>query len=267
MRFYDCQQRIFRADAHQKATVEAWDRFTADEPYMAAVEVADDGSGVIDVHLQYDTLPPLFSLEFGEMLYQLRAALDSLVYQAAIYDSGQDPPPQAEALEFPFRATAKKRKDVGQKIAPLSVSRQAIVAGVQPYKAPHVDAAEKYLIDSLVTLNDWARIDRHRRLHLIGSWASEANPALRLPEGVTLSRLTVTHPTGQFLEEQYEIATFKLDGWEPDMNIAANPNLFIDITVNEASPIGTNVTLNEATNRLKRAVEAVWGRFEASYRK
>jgi len=139
--------------------------------------------------------------------------------------------------------------------------------GVQPYNAPNVDADERHLIESLITLNSWAQIDRHRRLHLIGSWASEAKPRLRVPEGVTVRSLTVTHPTGQFLEQDYEVAAFVLDGWKPGMPISANPDLFIDITVNESSPLGDNVTLSVATNRLKRAVEAVWGRFEASYRK
>ena len=47
----------------------------------------DDGSGYIAVWPN-DAPMDEISLEFGELLYQLRATLDSLVYELAIIDSG-----------------------------------------------------------------------------------------------------------------------------------------------------------------------------------
>ena len=98
MRFFDCRERILRADSHLKASTERWNDFVEDEPYTVSIDVKSDGTGAISVVPMYDQLPTLFSIELGEMLYQLRAALDSLVYQAAIYDARQDPPPNAQQL-------------------------------------------------------------------------------------------------------------------------------------------------------------------------
>jgi hypothetical protein len=86
-RFPDSLQRILRADVLQQLSIEAWDKFSGDDAaYQPVVEINNQGRGVIGVILRHDSLPPLFSLQLGEMLYQLRAALDSLIYSAAIYE-------------------------------------------------------------------------------------------------------------------------------------------------------------------------------------
>jgi hypothetical protein len=38
------------------------------------------------------------SIEFGEMFYQLRAALDACVYESACLETGQTPPPDEAKL-------------------------------------------------------------------------------------------------------------------------------------------------------------------------
>jgi hypothetical protein len=136
---------------------------------------------------------------------------------------------------------------------------------MQPFNRSGATDDDKQVIDGLLTLHDWARIDRHRRLHVVGSWASEARPGLVLPPGITLREMKLTQRAGQFLETESEIATFALEGWKPGMTIAANPKLFIDIAVSESSAIGTNPTLSAATNAVKLSVEIIWRRFKNSY--
>ena len=76
---------------HHREIAEIWEAFLQkDEPYSTVVYVDHDGEGRISVYA--NDLPDELSLEFGELLYQLRATLDSLVYELAIIDSGQDPP-------------------------------------------------------------------------------------------------------------------------------------------------------------------------------
>jgi hypothetical protein len=87
---------------------------------------------------------------------------------------------------------------------------------------------------SLSILNDWARKDRHRKLHFVGSLAFDAKPMLRYPEGVSLVYMNVTGPT--LLEKESQIAVFKLDGFSRGMKIQANPNLQIDIAIDEGPP-------------------------------
>jgi hypothetical protein len=99
MAYFDmCWRRIDRADAHRKYIGELWDDFCKEDPYVPRVKVEDDGTGRVWVETPYDGFPSIFPLELGEMLYQLRAALDGSIYESAILDTGQNPPPPRESL-------------------------------------------------------------------------------------------------------------------------------------------------------------------------
>lgn len=264
MSYSDCRLRIQRADMHFEVSTKLWERFVEGETHDITVDIEADGTGTINITPRYDPLPPHFAIEFGEMLYQLRAALDSLVYQAATYDSGESPPPDAEKLEFPFRHSKRKFDEASWKIAPLSSAHRDIIESVQPYNAPSVGDDERAIINSLATINHWARIDRHRRLQVIGGWATQAQPKFRLPNGVTVKSINVAPGTGHFLEDDTKVASFVLDGWEPHLHLEANPDLFIEIAVSESGPLGTNPRLEEVSNAFMTAIQAMLKRFGSS---
>jgi len=228
--------RLEQAKAHRARIAELWNGFlNRDEPYLVGVHVDDDGHGVIEV-FPNDPPPPLdeISLEFGELLYQLRATLDSLVYELAIIDSGQDPPPDAEKLEFPIRSTQAAFDQVAWKIAPLSDHHRSMIGGIQPYAVPNQSDGNRLAGHALDLLNDWARKDRHRGLHVVASWAANKNPLFEPPEGCTVHSVVVT-PDGP-LEEQCEVASFCVAGWQRGMSFVANPNLTIDVSLNDPIP-------------------------------
>src|SRR5205823_4459990 len=85
---------------------------------------------------------------------------------------------------------------------------------------------------TLSILNDWARLDRHRRLHFVSVLPARCSPALRLPEGVTIESMNVTIPP--FLEDKNVLATFRLSGYKRGMKVDVNPNLIVEIALNEA---------------------------------
>jgi hypothetical protein len=203
----------------------------------------------------------------GELLYQLRAALDSCIYQAAIIDSRQDPPPHEDALEFPICLTESAFKSSTRKIAPLTNQLiRKFIHDVQPCNIPNLKAPESaWLAEALALLNDWARKDRHRRLHIVGSWPSEADPKLRLPEGVTIRSMELVG-LGLLLEEQSQLATFVLDSWEPGMKIEANPDCVIDIASDEAPPRkDSSDTFDMRTRVLIAGVDLITDAFERAY--
>lgn len=244
--FRSAWDRIYRAEGHRDEFWRLWKEFCEDDPYTTSLHIEDDGAGTIHVFHQYDTLPNVFSFELGEMLYHLRAALDSAVYGCAVSKSGQDPPPNYDALEFPVRTDPDKFKSARWHIAPLSDECQRIIESVQPYKIVP-DLRSDYLVLSphraFGILNDWARIDRHRRLHVVGSWATHRNPQLLLPDGCELENLFVTYDG--FLEDDDLLATFKLRGFVRGMDVKANPDLAIDVAVNETpEPCADNDTLD-----------------------
>lgn len=236
--FYSCWQRYRRADAHAKAFMDMWNAFTKDDPYTPSVHVEADGTGSIWVRC--DRMPDMLPLYLGEMLYQLRAALDGCVYESVILETRKVPPPNAENLEFPITDSAERFKKSGWKMRPLSKQRRRMIEAVQPYNAALFDADVRLANETLGILNDWARKDRHRTLHVVGSWASRLNPMLVVPDGVRIVSLT-TSPGGFFDEDHdYEVASFVLEGWKPGMEVEANPNLLLDIAVDEPPPLASD---------------------------
>lgn len=264
LEFLDSYERIGRAETHRLKLAELWSDFLEEEPYSPWVEVDADGKGQLWITQRYEKIPSVFSLLFGELLYQLRAALDSCIYGAAILDSGEDPPPDAERLEFPIRDTEEAFERAAWKIRPLAPSRRRIVESVQVFNVSAVPEEGVWVLYYLHMLNELARRDRHRQLRVIGSWASEAQPKLRLPEGTEIRRFHVH--ADRFLRGDTTIAEFELSGWRPGMDIEANPVLAIDIALDEVTPgyVGSH-PLGVTVPNLVRAVRLVRERFEASF--
>ncbi len=159
--------RLDRCAGHFEAFRVAWEDHLATEPHQVSVEVDDDGRGRI-VFTRHREPPAALSLILGEFLYQLRAALDNTLYAVAIIDSSQNPPPKASALEWPICADEgawdghrRRRLDA------LSADLQAALYAIQPFQA------ESPSWNCLRILNDMARIDRHRGVHFVTSFASK----------------------------------------------------------------------------------------------
>lgn len=264
--FETCRKRIERAKAHSKTFAKLWSELIKEDPYDTIVSVDDDGAGGIWIEPRYEGgLPDVFSLELGEMLYQLRSALDSCVYAAAIVETGQDPPPQEKNLEFPICDCPADFKKASWKIAPLTDKRLDIIESVQPYNAPDLEPELRVfnINRTLAILNDWARKDRHRQLRVVGSWASSANPKVRLPAGVELVSIEVIGDG--FLEHECKIASFQLAGWVAGMKIEANPDVFIDVAVNDVPPpCADNDTLSERTKAMTIWIDAIIKEIERS---
>jgi len=259
-------QRIERADAHRKTLAETWNSFIDDDPYSFSVRMEHDGTGRIWVRPNYPALPAIFSLELGELLYQLRAALDGCVYDAAILETRQNPPPDEQDLAFPICSSPESFDNAARNIAPLPNDLRDFIKSVQPYNTPKLEP-ELMAFNFNRTfgiLHDWARKDRHRRLHVIGSWGFNANPKVRFPKGCSLAYMTVIG--SGFLENEGHIATFKIDGYTHGMNVQANPDIAIDIAVNEIPPpCADNDTLGNRLLAMSVATQSIIGAFKKSF--
>ncbi len=199
------------------------------------------------------------------MLYQLRAALDSLVYEVAILDSGSDPPPDEDRLEFIFRGTEEDFNKAAWKIKPLSDQHRAMIHSVQPYDVGQRGEAEEFVASALSELNDLARKDRHRGLRVIAAWVSNKNPSIEtLPPGCSLEWLRVTEDG--LLKEEGEVASFKIRGWLPEHELEANPNCAIDVAIEGAEPpLRDDDTLFSRTRTMVACVAEVIRGFEDTF--
>lgn len=263
MEFRGCWDRLDRAKRHAEALAEAWNAYAKSHPYDATVDTDRNGTGRVRV-VQVRPAPRDLALELGELLYQLRAALDGAVYAAAILETGRNPPPDHEELAFPICANERSFKHSRGQIGPLTKQRRRIVEDVQPYNAVANLAPERLIFSphrALRMLHDWARADRHRTLHVVGSWISNVNPWLVVPPGVTVTEFYVAN--GGLLEHESEVARFRVEPPARVVDVEVNPNLAIDVALREAEPpAADNDTLSNRLHFMRVWTREVVGALE-----
>lgn len=100
-------------------------------------------------------------LDFGEIIYTLRSALDNLIFYCA--SRHNDPPKSPRTLYFPIFAKSnefeKRARNILSQLEPEVVE---LLEKIQPYhrKKPEVEGTPE--IDPLVTLNFLSNLDKHR---------------------------------------------------------------------------------------------------------
>jgi hypothetical protein len=232
--FEGCRLRIERAKAHYASLSEAWNKIPAEDLYTVRSNVNPDGTGVIRL-TQPKPIPQALALQFGEMLYQLRAALDGAIYTAAVLETRNDPPPNERNLEFPiFNDPVRYAKCSPRMLGPIADLQRRIIESVQPYRVKQLTPNElaRDINRNIGILNDWARKDRHRRLHIIGGYVLDARPQISHPSGVTVATMEVIK--SGFLEDDNVIAKFRLTGYIRGMEVKANPYLQTQRAINES---------------------------------
>jgi len=97
---------------------------------------------------------------------------------------------------------------------------------VQPYNAPRISPGvlAASINRTLGIINDLARKDRHRKIHVVGSWPFDLTPSFVLPTGVSVDSITPMPPA--ILTEGTVIATFWIRGYQSGVTEAeVNPKL------------------------------------------
>ena len=106
-------------------------------------------------------VPPRFSVLIGEVLYNLRSALDHLVTQLARIGPGGG---KDNVLEFPICRTSEsfKRSCERGKIHGVSPDAAKVIENLQPYRA-----SSPVETSTLLILHDLNRADKHRLLVVV----------------------------------------------------------------------------------------------------
>ena len=229
MRLYDqfegCWQRYNRALTHKDAAAREWSAFLEEDPYDARLTMENDGHGELWIE-QRIPVPPIIAIELGEYLYNLRAALDYCAYVVAVADGKQDPPVAEDKIQFPIYDTAQSYRQNEKRMASFSEKHRQWVREIQPFMGDK--SPDHYLLH---WLNDLARRDRHRQLHVLGAYVSEVAPEVRAPEGAAVLFEEVAPVT--FVEGDVVVARFVVAPFASGDEVEANPNLALDVEVEE----------------------------------
>ena len=256
--------RFERAIAHGEHLSKLWNEIPTDILCTPKAKIDRDGHGVL-MATKVGEVPDELSLVLGEHLYQLRSALDACIYQATVYATGKNPPPDENKLEFPITSDPTEwPKLAKRRLAELPVGVQKGIESVQPYHSlslPPEDMVSS-IGRSIGILHDLARKDRHRQLHIVGSWPLEVKPDFSFPARVSLRAFETMPPS--LLQEGTVIARYHLDGFVSGMEVGVVPNLKTNFGCAEP-PIACHPT-DTFDRRLAEMVNAV-GSIVAAFEK
>ena len=152
--------RLDRAEARHREFGQEWAAYTLAHPWD--IDVVGMGNCTYEVFVvMRDPAPQVLSMIFSEWLATLRAALDNGFYAWVADATHQNPPPQAERLQFPICTTP-----------------QDLIEMEQPYQSPYGPRS-----NLLYWLNELARTDRHRSPHVGLGRTAQHKVRIGVPEG------------------------------------------------------------------------------------
>lgn len=265
--FQTCWDRVERAEFHRKSLIKTWESIDTHDVYATGIEVDGDGNGKLFFrNVKRDWLLP-FSFQVGEMLYHLRSGLESCVYDAAILEFGSNPPPDEGRWGFLIFDTPDRFDEAARRMRKLPNDLRQLMDAVQPYAGTSCGAPgipyRWNLGTVLGILNSWAKIDRHRRLNLVGTAVSRGNVGFGLPDGKEMSVEKFDYRVGEhLLEADIELATFKIRNFVPNSQIQVQAQFSIEILVNEVPGM---CKLQDAALTMGLSVSAVRESFERHY--
>jgi hypothetical protein len=179
-RFRNSWSRLERAKYHLAAFQVEWNGLLSQNPFGTIVKY-DEDSGWYTASFTADeasrerignTQLPLI---LGEFAYQLRAALDGLIWDAITIKQGTEPSADANRLDFPI-LNGKDRDFMkcGLHKFPFPIKLKNWLESIQPDLAEKpLGHPDRGLANALESIHNLARFDRHRRLRIIAAMPTE----------------------------------------------------------------------------------------------
>jgi hypothetical protein len=233
-------------------------------PYSCSVKPNDDYTryGII-VNIKSDPPVKRWSLMFADSIHNLRCALDYLIYAIAIHESGgQDPPPNADALQFPIcdSNSSFANSNTQRRIKTLSDPVRAAIEAMQPYNRPH-----HQLPPPLALLRDFANMDKHKLLQLVYTTFYKGELDLNIGNHPPDAPVTFKTIDGE-VKDGAEIAAYVFDRPAPNVKLGEYNLILLLMLRHRVGPINNQrtdfaklitVMTNEVLDVIDKVVAAV----------
>ncbi|MBI2171530.1 MAG: hypothetical protein HYU30_05860 [Chloroflexi bacterium] len=145
--------KLGRANHHLQELNTEITRFLKESSHTAVADF-NPALGHYDVHIHLIPIPDNWSLVIGDVVHNIRAALDHLVCDLALLG----PTPDCSETEFPIFLSRKLYVSSRDRLKPLRQDRRAFIEGQNPYDRPD---------DPLWLLHRMDSTDKHRHILLI----------------------------------------------------------------------------------------------------
>jgi hypothetical protein len=181
---------------------------------------------------------PYFGVIIGDILHNARSALEYLVYELAIFDSGPsffDPDPVTgwvKRTQFPIFDSEPEFKSKGiPMLVGLNSSHQAMIERLQPYYG--VKAGPRH---PLVALRDLSNVDKHRVVHAIVALVNRISPGKVITTEDRVMVEVLRFVEGPVVDGAEVVRTRTLAS-HADATVDVKLNLTLEVTVNGVWPL------------------------------
>lgn len=225
------ERRLGEGRKHLLALDAAVERFIRKpKPYTHRVQFDPKRSRVVLRAVDVEPVPPEFAILIGECVYQLRAALDNLVYALAERHTVPLPDKIAKKASFPICKSGPRFREVAEpKLAGVDSRAAAVIERLQPYHRRKKPSAV-----ALRQLEELRNVDQHRLLHPVALARDVSRCRLLAPQGTI-------EPTDKFrfgnrpIKENAMLAWFEIVP-KGDVEVYVEDNASIDIAFERGSP-------------------------------
>jgi hypothetical protein len=200
-----CRTKIRRARQHITELGDAVRAYAGSAPFRFRIE-HDRPTNELVIHAEavpdFAPVPIGVVLIAGEVAHQLRSALDHLVWQLVIANTGQPPPEPATRIQFPiFKTDAGYNERAPTMIAGVSDAARTRIQAAQPY---HAGAdAERTLIWVVQALNN---TEKHRIIPVTTTYAFVGRVRMLVAGAAPVDILPWQHEVRDPLHDGMEIA-------------------------------------------------------------
>lgn len=241
------KSKIERAYSHISDLDQRIKGFFQSEPYEIATQLDPDGTQEWFVVRKTKELPKIIPVIVGEVIYDLRSALDQLTCCLA-KKAGRD----CTDVYFPFAGSKQKfeLKDTQGKIQKLHPDAVLMIQQLHPYKGGN---------DFLWSLNRLNNLDKHQSLIGAGTMGVQFNADLTMKPREGLNTIQALKTTSDPFKEEIKILSFPA-GCKPEgkVNIAFDV-AFRDVEIVERQSV--LATLYQYANLVEKIISIFDDRF------
>jgi hypothetical protein len=212
--------RVDRARELRRVMADIWGDYIARHPFTPSL--IGEGDGVYVLRVWEDEPPPVeLAVATGEWLYNVRSALDYIVWATAAHETRTIPPPSEAHLQYPIYDTEAAWDSNLYRLKHLAEHHRSMMKVMQPFNS---DMDANYL----GWINRLARIDRHRHLNHVTAYLAEVEPVFAVPDGCAVS---LRWGERVVRDGKADVAQVTVDPWEEGMEIEFNPRIGIDAEI------------------------------------
>jgi hypothetical protein len=200
--------------------------------------------------------PPLldWGCRIGDVLHNLRSALDHLAWQLVVFHKGEQIAEQeARNIYFPAALAPNDFNSLAI-VQMIDSAHLATLRGLQPYHRGDRKRAEGH---PLVTLRELSNIDKHRIVHMSYVALREFPFSVRKARDYRVARV-ITQPDSTPLKDGQELARVEgeITGTEPE--IEGHAKLTGHVAFSDGTP------LQHKLDQLSRAVRHILDQFKSA---